>query len=214
MSTITIDKDIVSSLYGLYFGDISDKYKAACFRAYRDFNRTIDFGINQSQLSKQQKKQQERLRTQWKNEIVAIFREQIIVLHNIEDINQERFNEWHTNICNSIKNNYIEKGVSSFTYGQAQKWVNMTIKYLYLLQADSFTREFNFLHIPIDNYVMDIALTRFGIQKPNTAWSTWDMNQYTRYQNELRSHIVGEPPLRWEFHSWLEIARNINNSEN
>lgn len=47
---ISIDDDIVLSLYGFVFSDLSDKCQAASNRAYRDLARTINFpgGISKS----------------------------------------------------------------------------------------------------------------------------------------------------------------------
>ncbi|WP_090309883.1 hypothetical protein [Eubacterium aggregans] len=38
-----VDKAVLESLRGLYFGDLSNKYFTAIDRAYRDMNRTIRF---------------------------------------------------------------------------------------------------------------------------------------------------------------------------
>lgn len=60
------------------------------------------------------------------------------VQHNNQKID---FDEWHKNLCedlvddyeNAFKNAFSEKCTNIFTYGNAQKWVNMTLKYLDLL---------------------------------------------------------------------------------
>lgn len=94
----------------------------------------------------------------------------------------------------------------------------MTIKYLYCLGVDNFEKEFDFLHIPIDNYVEDIASDKFGLKKPTTKWSRWEEKDYKVYQEELRKKIVDSchiAPLRWEFSAWLKAARNLSQeSEN
>lgn len=41
-------------------------------------------------------------------------------------------------------------------------------------EADTFDDVFEFLHIPLDNYVFDIARDSLGITRPNVAWSSWD----------------------------------------
>lgn len=203
---MNIDKDIVDSLRGLYFGSIQDKYKAAVFRAYRDFNRTIDFPASIKELAKKEQKVEEHRRTVLKSRIVELMRTEILRLHAIEPIDKESFDLWHKALCNNILSIYNDAGVFAFSYGQSQKWINMTIKYLYLLQEDSFEREFPYLHVPIDNYIMDIAQSSFGMVKPKVAWSSWTYRQYIDYQTELQSHIIDESPLRWEFHSWLTAA--------
>lgn len=52
-----------------------------------------------------------------------------------------------------------------FTYGQAQKWINMIIKYLYVLKANLFEGVFDYFHIPFDNYVLEIAKTALNISR-------------------------------------------------
>lgn len=92
-----------------------------------------------------------------------------------DDINQEQYNQMHRDICKKIEENYdkkydeqleaydkvkdfCEKEYSHqkyFTIGNAQKWVNMTMKNLYTLKGVFTDRiEFvdsvaPFLHIPL-----------------------------------------------------------------
>ena len=73
----------------------------------------------------------------------------------------------------------------------------------------SFDGIFEFLHVPLDNYVFDVAQKELGISRPKISWSRWDdySGQYEIYQNELRSRIHDYPPLRWEFKYWMKEAR-------
>lgn len=78
---------------------------------------------------------------------------------------QKDFDKWHEELCDKIK----EKFDSSlkFTYGNAQKWVNMTLKYLYLIDSicseicpdiDYFHSLQNisaYLHVPVDSYIIE-----------------------------------------------------------
>ncbi len=78
---------------------------------------------------------------------------------------QDSFDKWHEELCDKIK----EKFDSSlkFTYGNAQKWVNMTLKYLYLIDCicseicpdiDYFHSLQNisaYLHVPVDSYIIE-----------------------------------------------------------
>lgn len=45
---------------------------------------------------------------------------------------KEEFNKLHLKICNKIKEIYLAEGIR-LTYGQAQKWLNMIMKYLYMI---------------------------------------------------------------------------------
>ena len=68
---------------------------------------------------------------------------------------QDLYDSWHRSVSDKIKRLYSEQGIR-FTYGHAQKWINMTIKYLYMLETDTFTDVFKWLHVPLDNYILDI----------------------------------------------------------
>lgn len=87
----------------------------------------------------------------------------------------------------------------------------MTIKYLYLLEYSDFAKVFDFLHVPLDNYVFDIAEESLGIKRPVIAWSRCDdyNGQYLAYQNEIRKKMTYYEPIRWEFKYWLKSGRKI-----
>lgn len=198
MSTsVVIDKDAFDFLKSMCVGSIDDPYEAASNRAYRDLNRTIRYQalpLETRELLRQ--KTTELLRT----EITCMVKSVTA---------QNEFDAWHFNVCSQIRNFFHEAGVE-FYYGQAQKWLNMTIKYLYVIGEQTFGSVFSYLHIPIDNYIFDAAQKVFDISKPAVAWSRWDdyQNQYMIYQMALRSHITGMDPLRWEFRYWLQEAKS------
>ena len=73
------------------------------------------------------------------------------------------FDSWHHRTCDSIMNAIVQMGFE-FTYGHAQKWINMTFKYLYMLEAVTPRLRFSFLHVPIDNIIFRGANKQFGIQ--------------------------------------------------
>jgi len=196
---IKVDKDILDFLKAIYFGDFTDPLKVANSRAYRDMNRTIRFnGLpDVTRLALREK-------------VNAVFDAELTKLKSDSITSQDEFDAWHHSVSDKIKKLYLDEGVK-LTYGHAQKWINMTIKYLYMLEANSFDGVFEFLHIPLDNYVFDIARDLLGIARPKVAWSSWDNydEQYLCYQNLIREKITTGTPLRWEFRYWLKVARNI-----
>ena len=194
-----VDKDILDYLKAIYFGDLTDPQKAANSRAYRDMNRTIRFnGLPDA------------TRLALREKVNAVFDTELTKLKSDSITSQDEFDAWHHSVSDKIKKLYLDEGVK-LTYGQAQKWINMTIKYLYMLEANSFDGVFEFLHIPLDNYVFDIARDLLGIARPKVAWSSWDNydEQYLCYQNLIREKITTGTPLRWELRYWLKVARNI-----
>lgn len=189
-----VDSDILSFLRTIYFGAYTNPYKAASSRAYLDMNRTIRF-----------KDLDEKIRFALRERIDRKLEEAI---KELSVSSQEEYDVWHKNLCLNIQKEYEKVGVE-FTIGQSQKWVNMTIKYLYMLGADTFDETFRYFHIPIDNYVFDIAKKVLSVDRPKIAWSRWESydDQYMQYQRALRERIDIDP-LRWEFKYWLIEARD------
>ena len=201
---VTVDKDALDFLKVIYFGTITDPFEAAAFRAYRDFNRTLRFGDTDSSK-----------RYELRKAATEILRKRITELKNNDINSQDKFDSWHKETCSMIRQPYNEAGIN-FSWGQAQKWLNMTIKYLYIVGDCDFKGVFRFCHIPIDNYVFEIAQKELGIPIPRVRWSRWTdyNNQYMTYQKELRSRIQGYVPLRWEFKFWMKQARQLAENGN
>lgn len=196
---ITVDKDAFDFLKVIYFGAITDPYEAAAFRAYRDFNRTLRFGEMDATV-----------RVDLRSQATNILRERISDIAEETHMTQDGFDSWHCETCSLIRETYVNAGID-FSWGQAQKWVNMTVKYLYIVGTCSFDGIFRFCHVPVDNYVFRIAKKELGIPIPEIAWSRWSDydSQYMTYQKKLRSRIKGYDPLRWEFKYWMKEARHL-----
>ena len=171
-----LDKDVLDFLKAIYFGDFTDPLKAASSRAYRDMNRTIRFnGLPDA------------TRLALREKVNAVFDVELSKLNSDSITSQDEFDAWHRRVSDMIKALYWDEGVK-LTYGHTQKWINMTIKYLYMLEVNTFDAVFDFLHIPLYNYVFDIARDSLGITRPKVAWSKWDNyeEQYLQYQNVIR----------------------------
>lgn len=152
-----VDKDILDFLKVIHFGDFTDPLKTASSKAYRDMNRTIRFNDLPDAT-----------RLELREQVNSIFEVEISKLTSDSIIRQHEFDSWHRNVSEKIKFLYLDKGIK-LIYGHAQKWINMSIKYLYMLEADSFDSVFEYLHIPFDNYVFDIARDSLGIERPKIA---------------------------------------------
>lgn len=200
---VNIDKDILNSLYGFYFGNIQDKYFAATKRAYGDLQRTIIFPESLKNDNETTKSTKEGLI----KKIFKLFETEITKIINLKDIDKKTFDKLHEEICGEIINIYKKENIN-LTYGHAQKWLNMTFKYLYCLQVNGLSSIFQFLHVPVDNYIIERAVKEFNIKKPKSAWSRLNKEEYKSYQEELIKAIGDkEDPLRWEFHAWLSEAK-------
>lgn len=195
---VSIEKDVLDFYKRILFGSFNDPFEAACFRAYRDFNRTLhlsEAGINDADK-----------RIYLRQHVTCIIRESVTELLNSKCKNQDEFDKWHEKTAKEIRDWYPEK--VHFTYGHAQKWLNMALKYLYILGACDFKELTQFFHPPLDNYILQAAKIKLGIKKPHDAWSTWDdYSSYLDYQKQLRAKIDEQSLFRWEFHTWNYFER-------
>lgn len=109
------------------------------------------------------------------------------------------------NVCITALSNILKvKNEKEFHYGQAQKWVNMTLKYLYLL---GIVKNDAGLHIPIDSYILD-ALSEEGIEAPKTVWSQFCCKEYYDLQKPINDMLNEKStlPMKWEHEAWMRIA--------
>ncbi len=113
---------------------------------------------------------------------------------------QLEFDKLHKTACYNLISSF---GKQTFTIGQAQKWINMTFKYLHLLDNSEVQKVYEYCHIPIDNYMLNI--TNYTM---STVWSKLnDYNEYLKYQNWFRKSYPNDIPLDKEFYLWLEEAK-------
>lgn len=152
----------------------------------------------------------------------------------------EEFETWHKETCSEVKKAYegVKKnGKELFSYGNAQKWVNMTLKYIYLLYGlyqafspecrfcreygsaiEKYAREF---HAPADSYIVkELGLNKVSVwskwndNKEVKAWSKWSGNEYDNYQKSLKETVQsGESQLEWEGPRWIKAAKGENEKD-
>lgn len=163
---------------GLYDDDY---FKWASDKAYLDMNRTMTFKEvgNTEKEKKDIQSKRAKLRDDVTNEVIK----QKFLKYSGQD-----FYEWHEDVCNAIIKKYNNKLVkregnsrteeyTDLTYGQAQKWLNMTIKYLWLIKRlglvkdekeegkkiiEIFSNYEKKFDVPLDSYII-----RYLEQKPN-----------------------------------------------
>lgn len=185
------------ALFGKEFNtgiDDNKKKELAVERAYRDFCRTIrkgEKGINEGigDLTERKKKTAQTIIDE-------------LSKMELSKMDFDKYNEWHDKLCEQIIAN-------KYTYGQAQKWVNMAMKYLIVLgDADVIAKE-KLLHIPLDSIIIDIALKNKLLTQKTlddnhfTSWSgITDKKQYDAIQNEIRDNLKNQTPIIWEFQAW------------
>jgi hypothetical protein len=182
--------DIQNFWIKLYFGTntSNELLNAVIDRAYRDFNRTLH-GLGENQT----KNKYNNLR----NVIKGIVQE----IDKINFQTQDNFDQWHKSKCDEIISSFANIPYQ-LSYGQAQKWLNMTLKYLTALSfdtKDSIKSNYHFFHIPIDNIIQE-QLEKYGIIKIKNRWSRInDYKSYLDYQKEIREKFCHNTPLEVEF---------------
>ncbi|MBL7814987.1 MAG: hypothetical protein JNL70_08255 [Saprospiraceae bacterium] len=189
-------KDNEEFLIRLYFDLTEGSKKAAAKRAYRDFSRTL------RDLSKDEKEKR-----RVKNELENILLEQIEIVLNQSFRNQEEFDFWHQKTCEKLRKSSDKL---KLTIGQAQKWVNMTLKYMYVLKEErieGINKNIRFFHIPIDNIIQEKFAQERKMWKLRDPWSKVDSYSiYLDYQKQVRENYKEEIPFVVEFRLFNEGA--------
>jgi len=166
----------------------NDIITLAIDKAYRDLMRTIRGFSNHPDHEIISKNTRQAFHTS----VTAILATEI----NTQAI----FDELHQAACYDLILSFRDQ---TFTVGQAQKWINMTFKYLHLLDCPEVQRVYEYCHIPIDSYMLTI--TNYTISKP---WSKLNNYcEYLEYQNWFREKYPNDIPLDKEFYLWLEASK-------
>ena len=112
--------------------------------------------------------------------------------------NQEQFDELHHRFCQQCLE-CISPGGATIHYGQAQKLLNMSLKYLYNEFATyrGNQNQFGFpnniehlFHLPIDRQIRNYLVGRCHFADPTPLpWSQWAYDHYIAFQIQLRNRI-------------------------
>ena len=122
---------------------------------------------------------------------------------------QKGFDTWHEQSCLQLQSLYRKQGFDKFSIGQAQKWLNMSLKYVFTVGEDRlprFGRHYKYAHIPIDNVFLEAGKELGGPVLP-MPWSRLDNYQtYLDLQQAYRNLFRGSAPLAAEFRLWLDSS--------
>lgn len=177
--------------------DSSDLIPIVSRRAYRDLSRTIHGMGSHPNVSELRSAVDESLTT---------------FVRNLKDIStREDFDAAHKQWCeNAIRlfQQYPHPDREwAFSHGQAQKWLNMALKYLAVVGHTPINHVYEFLHVPLDRIIYQQG-TRIGVPYPKTAWSRLTVDQYVSYQRDLKDKIEAKfgtsyAVLDWEADEWI-----------
>ena len=150
---------------------------------------------------------------------------------------QKDYNEWHKALCESLveiyKKDYDYNKGYEFTCGIAQKWVNMLMKYLYVIyyfckacgyENSSFVSEYGEMikkyvsdfHVPIDSIIINAAKKDLLIPVGFQSWSKIsDYDVYSKFEEEIKKHFKDNlTPIDWECEAWIQNSLKTEKPKN
>ena len=175
-------------------------------RAYLDLCRTLRYKITIEDCEK----------SEFKNKSIDMIIEGCDNLYkkNVE----EEYGDTHQKLCEKLFDIVNEADIldadHEFSYGQARKWVNMTMKYFVLMKNEgSNDRLLSIMHIPVDDYVKDVFKKSFpqDMEKEyDESWSKWNKKTYLSFLEKLRRLVKEKSEydtcFDWEYYNWINMV--------
>ena len=132
------------------------------------------------------------------------------------------FDELHNKWCDAFISDLKDKRYTSTTYGQAQKVVNMTFKYLYCLDdaTTTYNKYFEFCHVALDSFTLEWIWRNCNLSQTESHddWSKIQYDDqstkkattlgYKKIVDKYRTHKPAsylDTPFQSEFVFWPEI---------
>lgn len=179
----TIQENAVDFLLYSYFkvtrkADEDDCIKAAIKKAYED-------ATNQGAFNAIVDNQVERIKEARKNGSDVMYSG----MKGLFSATPEEFDRKHQELCHALVEMFCgikaKDGSEAFTYGNAQKWVNMTLKNLYVMcgiislfqdkgkgmeeLCENFKMQAPCFHVPVDSYILEKVWPQ-GKGKEDSSW--------------------------------------------
>ncbi len=187
-------KEQIDFLFRLYFGGNYSDLRLAINRAHRDFSRTVH-GIRAYPNAR-------RLATESIHDSIA----KLPMQHDVPD--QAVFDLWHKKSTLDLCTAYQTAGYKDFFVGQAQKWINMALKYIHVFgesRIPGYQKFYPYCHVPIDSIIL--AQDEFkNLRSFSCAWSRIDNydDEYMAFQRAVRQKFTHSSPLAVEFLAWQQ----------
>lgn len=183
-------------------------------KAYRDLQRKIPYVMNSTEMNRVENRRFKEMKELFKMQIHDHMVD-ILCYGNPMNIDPSAMIATVENIGNNHQG--LFRNGERFTVGLAQKWVNMTLKYLWIMGAIDGDN----LHAPIDRYILIAATDSdnglgLGIHYDYLNndfgnWPSWDnLDEYNDFQNRIRIEVNNRhfnSPIKWENEAWIEYAR-------
>lgn len=190
--------DLHEHLVGLLFG-FEDHLSGVINAAYRDFARTLG-GIAKHSNS-----------ASLKAEAVTLLRDALPKGISSASV-EEKFDVWHRTTCIALRTVYHRDKFISFSFGHAQKWINMAVKYSVLLEDRAVPGATTFLpvaHMPLDSIILTVLNRDYRLSTASCEpWSKiQDYGVYADLQQRIRSTFHPSYPLSAELQLWRPSAQ-------
>lgn len=217
-------ENISRFLFCAFFGNTNDIIYGAIDRAYRDM-MTCRKPLVPEKEKKVKEKSTFKKRLSASDSLYCAI--EYFLSGNVSD-----FGRWHKDVCDKLRDEYNTPPEKVFlTYGQAQKWINMTIKYIYYIFTEareflpenwkddkfkkvliSFKDEY---HMPIDSYILNtMADKNIKYIDPKVVWSNIDSyKDYCDYQTNIDDQLQDICRLEWEIREWLNLSNIVKENE-
>ena len=188
-------EDFLVHVYFLMNLSRGDFMEGCINRSYLDFNRTLH-GLSRV-------KSVDQLYRKAKDALASALRELRAIC--AQGISEDGFDDWHHRTCSNLIETYGGNGYGKFSVGQAQKWINMTLKYIFVLgeeRVGGFGESYPFCHMPFDNIILG-KLHAYGFPGFSVAWSRiGEYDVYLQRQKWIRDKFT-LMPLDAEFKLWM-----------
>lgn len=162
--------------------------------------------------------------------------------------NSLEYKGWHNTICTDLvefykdvkfKDKKLKVEKPAFSYGNAQKWVNMTMKYLYILseifleykndciEYKKIKELYKYFQVPVDSFIIEsvwndknvaLPIVEKNLLKNGTrgAYSSekvipWSKWDKSSYEKFKNSLQISKSPLDWEHEAWIKISKARKN---
>lgn len=110
---------------------------------------------------------------------------------------------WHEDLCENFCSELAQLGYNNVTYGQAQKVINMALKYLFCFDgAEKYKTVFDKCHMPLDSYTLSWYRK---LPKPvdknariyyDTKWSNLTKEKYIAIQDHIRDRLKNDSKIK------------------
>ena len=190
--TILTENDYNNFYKTVLYKNLDDPIDTAIHAAYRDLCRTIH-GFSRHEGH-------DRIF----GNCITVIKEDINHLFFHLTPSKDRFDSWHQSVCDRLI--CYSEGV--LTYGQAQKWINMTLKYISMFNHSITESTYEYYHVPVDNYILQT--TNYKLSKPWSRLNSYE--EYLNFQKWFKNNYDGIP-LDVEFNMWIETAKENKSKE-